>query len=341
MTASVPSGSTTTVLIGVQITEAAGVQDVVEGQGVSRRHKPITEVEARYLTERIRIGLAQVWQLLESAYVDRAWAALGYPSWDDYCAREFGETRIPIPKEERETVVRSLREAGLSYRAIESATDMSSRTIRRSADSTGANAPVDQPVVGVNGKTYQPTSPRPVPADVSADDVIDAEIVADDVDDLIECDTCGGSHPPEVAVCPYLVIAAEGSGDTGQVYGRSNSVESGDPNQGADDGLAGSYDIGGDDVSDESLAVLTRLGEAVQRFTDFRDELDGLDSLAEDASAALDYLCANNEIAFPSAGMEMMIRESVAGIRQQMAQRLSEALILWEGIGARIEEFAW
>lgn len=58
-------------------------------------------------------------------------SALGYTSWDDYCTREFGTTRLRLPREERTEVVASLRESGLSLRAIAAATGDHYSTISR------------------------------------------------------------------------------------------------------------------------------------------------------------------------------------------------------------------
>jgi transposase-like protein len=60
----------------------------------------------------------------------RSWSALGYESWDDYCTREFGTSRLRLPREERSEVVSSLRESGLSIRAIASATGSGTRQIQ-------------------------------------------------------------------------------------------------------------------------------------------------------------------------------------------------------------------
>lgn len=119
----------------------------------------LNPTEARELTDRIKVGVEAIWELVKQAYQSRAWSALGYESWDDYCTREFGTSRIRLPREERQEVVASMREIGMSTRAIASATGVSKDTVRREI-STGANAPVD--VTGVNGKTYTP-KPRPEP----------------------------------------------------------------------------------------------------------------------------------------------------------------------------------
>lgn len=106
--------------------------------------------EARALTDKIKVAVEGTWQLIEQAYTLRAWASLGYRSWDDYCQREFGTSRLRLPREERQEVVASLRESGLSIRAIASATGLSHMTVGR--DLAGVtNVPV---VTGSDGKSY-------------------------------------------------------------------------------------------------------------------------------------------------------------------------------------------
>lgn len=85
--------------------------------------------QARVITDRIKVAVEGTWQLIQEAYVSRAWAALGYGSWDDYCTREFGTSRLRLPREERQEVVASLREIGMSVRAIAAATGNSVGTV--------------------------------------------------------------------------------------------------------------------------------------------------------------------------------------------------------------------
>lgn len=165
----------------------------------------IDPAAARLLTDRIKIGVEAVWELITQAYTQRAWSALGYQSWDDYCTREFGTTRIRLPREERAEVVASLRDSGLSERAIASATGMGKGTVHRelsggpngapgeplpdnymdapggvtdstpgqtdrvadalarakaaSGEQPAAEPPAPKPVIGLDGKQYQPTKP--------------------------------------------------------------------------------------------------------------------------------------------------------------------------------------
>lgn len=88
-----------------------------------------TAEQARSLTDRIKVAVEGTWHLITEAYTSRAWAALGYTSWDDYCTREFGTSRLRLPREHRSEVVQSLSDSGLSLRAIEAATGISKPTI--------------------------------------------------------------------------------------------------------------------------------------------------------------------------------------------------------------------
>ena len=128
----------------------------------------ISPASARELTDRIKVGVDAVWDMIKRAYTSRAWSVLGYSSWDDYCTREFGTSRIRLPREERQEVVASMREIGMSTRAIASATGVSKNTItadsQREVSQIGTPAPA--PVTGMDGKTYAPRPRRdPEPHD--------------------------------------------------------------------------------------------------------------------------------------------------------------------------------
>lgn len=124
---------------------------------------------ARDRAERIRTALNVSWQLVKDAYVDRDWLALGYASWDEYCTGEFSEFRIKLPREERQEVVSSMREIGMSYRAIGAAMGIDPMTARADVrgveNSTPESGPA--PVTGTDGKTYTP-KPRPEPEEEPA-----------------------------------------------------------------------------------------------------------------------------------------------------------------------------
>ncbi|SEF10418.1 hypothetical protein SAMN04489740_3991 [Arthrobacter alpinus] len=164
--------------------------------------RPLTAKEqaAVQLTRRIRISLESAYTLIVEAFESRAWEALGYQSWDMYCKGEFSGMNLQPPLEQREQVILSMREAGMSSRAIGSATDIHYSTVARTLRkaelpgvasatpgrenagraSTSPIAPgVANPIKGLDGRNY-PAKQRPhmeVPADSdslwdqSADDI--------------------------------------------------------------------------------------------------------------------------------------------------------------------------
>lgn len=125
--------------------------------------------------------------------MSRAWSVLGYGSWDEYCTREFGTARLQLPREDRREVVASLRDSGLSTRAIASAVGIDQKTVRNDLAEAPAGEEISSPepewrpvdpdeiaafgalmttgqhrppelVTGTDGKTYapsKPTAPKP------------------------------------------------------------------------------------------------------------------------------------------------------------------------------------
>ena len=58
--------------------------------------------EARSLTDRIKLDAGQLWDKIVIAYQGRAHTALGYASWDEYCATEFRSVlQLRLPREDR------------------------------------------------------------------------------------------------------------------------------------------------------------------------------------------------------------------------------------------------
>lgn len=145
---------------------------------------PLSAVDARAITDRMKTGVAVMSELIKEAYQGRVWDALGYASWDEYVTREFGTGQLRIPKEERTEYVASLRESGMSIRAIASATGESVGTVHAALASSVQNRTVDQDgtesdllaeeliaaepitIIGTNGKTYTTPAPRPAPKPV-------------------------------------------------------------------------------------------------------------------------------------------------------------------------------
>lgn len=122
----------------------------------------MSKAEARELTDKIKADVAEVWVLIARAYDERAWEALGYPCWDDYTSKEFATTRLRLPREEREAVVTSLRDSGLSIRAIASGVGIDTKTVQadlksavgKSHTSEPLDVDVVAPVIGLDGKKH-------------------------------------------------------------------------------------------------------------------------------------------------------------------------------------------
>lgn len=147
------------------------------GNDLAVQSTQLSEADAEAITAAIRTSLVAVWEKVAAAYHGRVWKALNYKSWDDYCEAEFDGSRIRIPREQRQDVVTSLRDEGLSLRAIAAATGVDRKTVRNDLSQVGEMGPPAQPVTdrpaattGIDGRTYA----RPAP-----DDVIDAEVVED------------------------------------------------------------------------------------------------------------------------------------------------------------------
>lgn len=159
-------------------------QTAVTGPGL------LTQTAARELTDQIRTGMESVWHLIRAAYRGRAWQAIGYHSWDEYVTREFGNLYLRPPLEERQAVVLSLREAGMSTRAIVSATQLSVGTVHRELSrAQGTGVPNGTPdgdgrVTGTDGKTYQPVRERVVTPSEEPVAALEGQVDLDSVLDM-------------------------------------------------------------------------------------------------------------------------------------------------------------
>lgn len=85
----------------------------------------LTRDAARVLTQQIRDAtvrtldaMSDVEIAIGAAYTGRAWLALGYSSWEDYCSSEFSQTRLWAAADDRQARVHAFRASGLSVRAI-------------------------------------------------------------------------------------------------------------------------------------------------------------------------------------------------------------------------------
>lgn len=136
--------------------------------------QPLTEADARELTDQIAEGLADVHSLIVQAWEGRVWEPLGYETWDAWIDANFRGLQLRPPREQRDEVVQSMREAGMSMRAISQATDLSYGTVNRSARSGDPNGSPerDSNVLGLDGKSYR----RPAPTAEDAAEFADVSL---------------------------------------------------------------------------------------------------------------------------------------------------------------------
>jgi hypothetical protein len=109
--------------------------------------------EAQWLTNEIRHSAVRLWTCVARPYEMRAWEHMGYASWDDYVAGEFEAPRWRIPRGERGPVVALLRSAGMSTRAIASATGESQSTVQRATGQVNQSDSPDR-VQGTDGRSH-------------------------------------------------------------------------------------------------------------------------------------------------------------------------------------------
>jgi len=173
---------TETVMVdGKEIVLRAGKLKIKDGE-----IQPLTERQAQELTAKIFARLDECWEWIKAAYLGRAHVAMGYESWDEYCKAEFQGAHLRLPKEKRREAVASLTDAGLSTRAIASATGISEGTVRNDLKDSGAqNYAGDKKIQGIDGKEYSKPKPKPTGAVVTPiltppapePEIIDAEVV--------------------------------------------------------------------------------------------------------------------------------------------------------------------
>lgn len=131
----------------------------------------LSEDDARALTETIRLALTVAWDGLGRAYAGQAWRALDYPSWEAYCAAEFGGERLRLaPSTRREVFGKLHREFGMSARAIEAASGYNKSTVATDLRHPDAGCEDVATSLGRDGrvraKATRPAAPvEPTPAE--------------------------------------------------------------------------------------------------------------------------------------------------------------------------------
>lgn len=153
--------------------------------------------EAKERAARIRVGMVTYLTTLadiRSAWDRQDWATLGYDDWDAYLDGEFSEVRLRVPAEHRQKAIAELRMAGMSTRAIASATDLSQATVAREVRELSHMTQLEQPdrIKGLDGKER--------PAIQSHREQTSAELPTS---------TDGADDKPDPSPCPLLPVEVE------------------------------------------------------------------------------------------------------------------------------------
>lgn len=99
---------------------------------------PLDVARARRLTRQLREALTVAVDLVVAVFEGRAWEALGYVSWDEYCERELPElAQLRLTIEQRRETVAALRGSGLSVRAIAKPLGLSVGTVHADLKAAG------------------------------------------------------------------------------------------------------------------------------------------------------------------------------------------------------------
>jgi len=116
--------------------------------------------EARDKIRRCRNRVEDTREELADLYYERAWETLGYESWGELFAAEFGpDVAAILPREIRRELVGQLTQEGMSKPAIAGALGVARSTVGEDRRASGVGRPAN--VVGIDGKTYTPAAPPP------------------------------------------------------------------------------------------------------------------------------------------------------------------------------------
>lgn len=144
---------------------------------------PMSEVEARRITDQINQKSNELWPLLKEASDRHAWAALGYKNWRDYAVAEFAVSQSHAYRLlDQATVVTAIREAAnspvgeISERAAREIKPKLAKVVREIKEKVASGAdPVKTTyevieATRVESKPVSKIMPRPVPVAKPAKD---------------------------------------------------------------------------------------------------------------------------------------------------------------------------
>lgn len=150
----------------------------------------LSPASAEQITMQIRSMVERAWEYIAIAYQGRAYAALGYRSWDEYVDDRLGDLRLTVPRERRAHAVAALSNARMSLRAIAKVLGVGLGTIHRDVSAGRVDTDGEQSnvipiaVEGRDGKHY--------PSRKQATET---------------CSICGDPHPPGTEGCPWDLFA--------------------------------------------------------------------------------------------------------------------------------------
>jgi transposase len=123
---------------------------------------PLNIARARRLTKQLREALTLALDLLLEVFEGRAWEALGYPTWEAYCAAELPElAQLRMPLEQRQAAVAELRGRGMSSRAIGAPLGLSHQTVQRDLKAAGVQLAT---VTSLDGRMRPAAATQPAPS---------------------------------------------------------------------------------------------------------------------------------------------------------------------------------
>lgn len=150
----------------------------------------LSPASAEQITMQIRSMVERAWEYIVIAYQGRAYAALGYRSWDEYVDDRLGDLRLTVPREQRVHAVAALSHARMSMRAIAKVLGVGLGTIHRDLSAgraeTGGN-PDNVIPISVQGRDGKHYPSRKQGAET--------------------CSICGDPHPPGTEGCPWDLFA--------------------------------------------------------------------------------------------------------------------------------------
>lgn len=120
---------------------------MTKAQGFRGSVEMLSADDAVMLTYRIADKLALAYEgvipLVVKAFRGRAWQAMGYTTWADYCAAEFaGAHMLRLPADGMDAIVADMTAAGMSVRAISAALGVSVGKVHKHRPTVGEGATV-------------------------------------------------------------------------------------------------------------------------------------------------------------------------------------------------------